>query len=252
LNIKAYLERSGYSDSAAVTAQSLRELQLALLLTVPFVNLSIHSGEPIILEDDALFTKIVERRRGGFCYELNGLFASLLRALGFDEAMLSAEVANKVGGFGPDFDHMALMVALDQRWLVDVGFGESFREPLLLDERGEQVQGTHVYRIVDNGACLTLSQRVDEGDWTPQYRFTLRPYQFSDYAAMCHYHQTSPLSHFTQARICSRPTTEGRVSLSDMRFITTTLSGDRKELGLTNEEEYASVLSEHFGIVMAR
>jgi N-hydroxyarylamine O-acetyltransferase len=252
VNIKAYLERIGSSDSPAVTAQTLRELQVAHLLMVPFENLSIHSAEPIVLEEDALFDKIVGRRRGGFCYELNGLFASLLRGLGFDVAMLSAEVANKEGGFGPDFDHMALMVMLERRWLVDVGFGESFREPLLLDERGEQVQGTHVYCIVDNGASLTLNQRVDGGDWTPQYRFTLQPYQFSDYAAMCRYHQTSPLSHFTQARICSRATTEGRVTLSDMSFITTTLSGDRKELELTNEEEYASVLSEHFGIVMAR
>ena len=250
MNIKAYLERIGYSGSPAVTAQTLQALQVAHLLTVPFENLSIHSAEPIVLDEDTLFGKIVERRRGGFCYELNGLFASLLRALGFDVTMLSAGVAHAEGGFGPDFDHMALMVTLEERWLVDVGFGESFREPLLLDERGEQVQGTHVYRIVDNGPSLTLNQRVDEGDWTPQYRFTLRPYQFSDYAAMCQYHQTSPLSHFTQARVCSRATTVGRVTLSDMRFITTTLSGNQKELELTNQEEYASVLSEHFGIVV--
>ena len=99
-------------------------------------------SRPIILEDEALFTKIVEHRRGGFCYEANGLFAALLRALGFDVAMLSAEVARAGGGFGPDFDHMTLTVALEQRRLVDVGFGDSFREPLRLDEQGEQVQAT--------------------------------------------------------------------------------------------------------------
>ncbi len=99
-------------------------LQVAHLLAVPFENLSIHAQQPIVLEDTALFTKIVERRRGGFCYEANGLFAALLREMGFDVAMLSAGVARAEGGFGPDFDHMALMITLEQRWLVDVGFGD--------------------------------------------------------------------------------------------------------------------------------
>ena len=251
LNIKAYLERIDYRGPLALTAETLRELQVAHLLTVPFENLSIHSGEPIVLEEEALFDKIVGRRRGGFCYELNGLFAGLLRALGFDVVMLSAGVANAEGDFGPDFDHMALMVKLDQLWLVDVGFGDSFREPLLLDDQDEQAQGRQVYRIVHEGEYLTLNRRSDEGDWQPQYRFTLQPHEFPDYATMCHYHQTSPESHFTRGRMCSRATAEGRVTLSDRRFIMTTLSGDRKERELTHEEDYASTLSEHFGIVMA-
>src|SRR6267378_8247006 len=121
LNTKAYLDRINYHGSLAPTAAVLRVLQVAHLLTVPFENLSIHAAQPIVLEDDALFTKIVEKRRGGFCYEANGLFAGLLRELGFDVAMLSAEVANSGGEFGPDFDHMALMVQLERRWLVDVG-----------------------------------------------------------------------------------------------------------------------------------
>src|SRR2546427_8621834 len=127
VNTKAYLERINYPlnyrRSLAPDAETLRALQVAHLLAVPFENLSIHAGQPIILEDDALFTKIVENGRGGFCYEANGLFAALLRALGFNVAMLSAEVANAEGEFGPNFDHMALMVMLEQRWLVDVGFG---------------------------------------------------------------------------------------------------------------------------------
>ena len=113
MDIKAYLERINYHGSLAPTADTLRDLQVAHLLAVPFENLSIHAKEPIVLEDEALFTKIVERRRGGFCYEANGLFAALLRALGFDVRMLSAEVANGEGGFGPAFDHMALMVSLE-------------------------------------------------------------------------------------------------------------------------------------------
>lgn len=255
MNVSAYLERINYQGPLVRTAETLRELQLAHLLTAPFENLSIHAEEPIVLADDALFDKIVVRRRGGFCYELNGLFAALLGALGFEVTMLSAGVANAEGRFGPDFDHMALMVGLDQRWLVDVGFGDSFREPLLLDCRDEQVQGKQVYRIADDGEDLTLMQRTElpEPDqWKAQYRFNLQPHQYSDYAEMCHYHQTSPQSHFTRGRICSRATPEGRITLSEANFIASSVSGDRNERELASEAEYALMLSEHFGIVMAQ
>ncbi|MDX6694458.1 MAG: N-hydroxyarylamine O-acetyltransferase [Blastocatellia bacterium] len=245
----AYLERINYRGSLAPTAATLRELQVAHLLTVPFENLSIHAGEPIRLDDEALFAKIVGRGRGGFCYEANGLFAALLCALGFDVAMLSAGVARKEGGFGPPFDHMTLLVTLEQRWLVDVGFGDSFREPLLLDERGEQAQGNRLYRILEDDAHLILTQR-DGDEWEAQYRFDLQPHAYADYEEMCRYHQTSPQSHFTRARICSRATREGRVTLSEMRFITTADDGDRQERVLKSEAEYAAILSEHFGVVM--
>ncbi len=253
LNVNAYLKRINYQGSLAPTAETLRELQVAHLLAVPFENLSIHAGEPIVLEDAALFTKIVENRRGGFCYEANGLFAALLRALGFEVAMLSAEVANAAGEFGPNFDHMTLMVSLAERWLADVGFGDSFLEPLLLDERGEQVQGGRAYRILSDGPQLTLVQQDESGEWKAQYRFTLQTYAYSDYEEMCRYHQTSPDSHFTRSRVCSRATADGRVTLSEMRLITTSTSDGlqvRQERTLTSEDEYADLLREQFGIVM--
>ena len=251
MNIQAYLQRINYAGPLAPTVETLRSLQMAHLLAVPFENLSIHSGEPIVLEDSALFDKIVDRRRGGFCYELNGLFAALLRALGFEVVMLSAQVANADGVFGPDFDHMVLLVMLDDRWLVDVGFGDSFLEPLLLDEQGEQVQGPRAYRIDREAAKFILRQRTIGEEWKTQHRFTLKPYQYSDYAGMCRYHQRSPQSHFTRTRMCSRATRTGRVTLSDMRFITTTADGRRQEQVLANEEQYAKILREHFGVVMA-
>jgi len=250
LNIKAYLDRINYHGSTAPTAETLRALQLAHLSAVPFENLSIHAGQPIVLDTEALFTKIVGRRRGGFCYEANGLFAALLRALGFDTRMLSAGVANGEGGFGPDFDHMALLVQLERRWLVDVGFGDSFREPLLLDERGEQAQGRRSYRILPDGDHFILAQRDGAGEWEAQYRFSLRPYGFADFEERCRHHQTSPQSHFTRARICSRATDEGRISLSEMRLITTSHDGARQEQTLSSREEYDAALREHFGIVM--
>ena len=252
MNIQTYLERINYDGPPVPTGAALRRLQVAHLLAVPFENLSIHSDEPIILDDQVLFRKVVDQRRGGFCYELNGLFAALLRALGFEVVMLSAQVAETNGKFGPDFDHMALMVTIDNPWLVDVGFGDSFVEPLSLNERDPQVQRDRAYRVVVDGAHLVLMQRILAArgeEWQPQYRFTRNSHQYSDYAERCHYHQTSPLSHFTKARICSRLTPQGRITLSDMRFITTEGTARRERLVATREE-YVDILREHFGIVM--
>jgi N-hydroxyarylamine O-acetyltransferase len=251
MHVQTYLDRLNYDGPLVPTAETLRRLQVAHLLTVPFENLSIHAREPIVLEDQVLFQKIVSRRRGGFCYELNGLFAALLRALGFEVAILSAQVGNAEGNFSPDFDHMALMVTLDERWLVDVGFGDSFVEPLLLDKRDAQVQGDRAYRVVVDGERLVMQRNEvgASGEWQPQYRFTLKPYQYSDYAEMCEYHQTSPLSHFTKARVCSLLTPRGRITLSEMLFITTE-DGARRERPVASQGEYADILRKDFGIVM--
>ena len=249
MNIEAYLKRINYSGSLEPTAETLRALQVAHLFAVPFENLSIHAGEPIVLNEDALFGKIVENRRGGFCYEANGLFAGLLRALGFDVAMLSAGVAHREGGFGPDFDHMTLMVTLAERWLVDVGFGDSFLEPLLLDSRDEQVQGTRAFRIVEDNSHLILERRDLGGNWEPQYRFTLQPHTFADYEQMCHFHQTSPESHFTKAPLCSLATAGGRITLTGLRLITTSAQ-QRTEHPLGNRDSFDHTLRDQFGIVM--
>lgn len=247
-DINAYLQRINYQGSLRPSPETLRALHVAHLHTVPFENLSIHWREPIALSDDALFEKIVRRRRGGFCYELNGLFAALLRALGFRVEMVAAGVMGGNGRFGPEFDHMALVVSLEERWLADVGFGDSFREPLLLDERGQQLQGKDAYRIDSGEEYMTLVRRT-EGDWKPQYRFKLQPYEYRDYEEMCRYHQTSPESHFTRKRVCTLATALGRITLSDLRLIKTVgEAGEREERLLAGEEECAAVLREQFGI----
>src|SRR5262245_6174322 len=167
MNIQAYLDRIDYHGPLDPTAETLRALHVAHLLAVPFENLNIGMGWPIVLEHDALFEKIVLRRRGGFCYELNGLFAALLSALGFEVTMLSAGVARAAGGFRPEFDHLTLLVPGIRQggwgvgeaappiphlpspiaWLADVGFGGSFREPLRFEEDSEQRHGQRAYRI---------------------------------------------------------------------------------------------------------
>src|SRR5689334_2823497 len=179
MDVNAYLKRINYDGPLDVSAETLRRLQVAHLLNVPFENLSIHASEPVVLDDDALFRKIVERRRGGFCYEANGLFAALLRALGFAVTMLSAEVARGGGQFSPAFDHMALMVTLEERWLADVGFGDSFLEPLLLDTTSEQIQGGQSFKIVSEGEYRVLLRHTGD-EWQQVYRFTLEPHEFVD------------------------------------------------------------------------
>lgn len=249
MNTQSYLDRIGYRGPLNPTAETLRALQVAHLQAVPFENLSIHAHQPIVLDDDSLFDKVVARRRGGFCYELNGLFAALLRALGFQVTLLSAGVARGDGTFGPDFDHMTLLVTLKERWLADVGFGDSFRDPLRLDERREQPEGTRSFRIDEDGGHLLLLRRDGpEEPWQPQYRFTLQPHEYPDYAGMCHFHQTSPESHFTRQTVCSLATPDGRITLSGMKLITTRGS-ERQERVLESEEERALVLRELFGVV---
>lgn len=259
LDPHAYLRRIHCSTgvdfgSLEPSLSLLRDLHLAHLLAVPFENLSIHYGEPITLEDAALYDKIVRRRRGGFCYELNGLFAWLLRQLGFTVTLLSARVAQADGGFSPEFDHMTLLVHhLDGAdWLADVGFGDSFRQPLHMQpDVAQDGADRRRYRLRYAAADEAwLMQQRGESGWEAQYRFTLQPHIMADFADRCHFQQTSPDSHFTRKRICSLALPGGRITLSDRRLITT-LHGARVERDLASEEEYRDVLAERFGVILS-
>ena len=133
MDISPYLQRIKYEGSIRPEPATLRALQLAHLTSVPFENLDIHLARPITLDLPYLFNKIISHRRGGFCYELNGLFAWLLRELGYHVTLLSASDAKSDGSFGPEFDHLALLVQCPaemdiSHWLVDVGWGDSFTD----------------------------------------------------------------------------------------------------------------------------
>jgi N-hydroxyarylamine O-acetyltransferase len=245
MDIAAYLQRIGYKGSVSLTPETLCALQKSHLLTVPFENLDVHLGTPIVLNPSALFAKIVERRRGGFCHELNGLLAEVLRGLGFEVSLLSAQVAQKQGNFGEDFDHLVLLVHLEDDWLVDVGFGESFPEPLKLSYQGK---GQGQYRLSREGDYW-LVQVLKRDFWQTQFRFTPEPRQFHEFQRMCVYHQTSPESKFTKRRLCSRATPEGRVTLVEQRLILTRW-GDRQERILKTDQEYRQALFDYFWITI--
>ncbi|WP_404959364.1 arylamine N-acetyltransferase [Streptomyces sp. 147326] len=249
----AYLRRLGAARPARSTADSLRELHLCHLRTVPFENLSIHLGDELALTRDAVFDKIVTAGRGGICYELNAGFAALLGALGHRVELLQARVYGKDGALGVPYDHLALRV--DGRWLADVGFGDHTAHPLDLDEPGEQKDpgGVFLVRPARNdgeggGGDLEVLR-----DGVPVYRLETRPRVLADFRTGAWWHRTSPDSGFTKGPVCSRLTEHGgRITLRDHTLIATSADGDRTEEELTTEEEVRAAYRTGFGIVLDR
>jgi N-hydroxyarylamine O-acetyltransferase len=220
MDVEKYLRRIEYDGPRQPSPETLRSLHRQHLFTVPFENLDIPLGTPIELDLERIFDKIVGGHRGGFCYELNGMFGELLATLGFRVQMLSARVRREDGGFGPEFDHMLLKVELDEPWLVDVGFGDSFVDPIVFHSGGaDQVNG-HRYVVQAMGDEWELLREDDLGT-VPLYAFRDVAQELSDYREMCRHHQTSPESHFTSSWICSRATADGRITVANMRLIVT-------------------------------
>ena len=246
MDVDAYLRRIAYDGPRHPSPEALRNLHRQHLFAVPFENLDIPLGTPICLDLDSIHNKVVTRRRGGFCYELNGLFGALLTTLGFCVEMLSARVRREDGGFGPEFDHMLLKVQLDDSWLADVGFGDSFVNPIILREGAADEVNAHRYVVRRMGDDWQLL-RDDEQGQVPLYAFHDVAHRFSEYQEMCSFHQTSPESHFTRSWICSRATPEGRITLANMRLIVTR-EGSREELLLSTETDVRRCLEEAFGV----
>lgn len=250
MNLEAYLARIDFHSASKPEESTLSALQYAHMLSVPFENLDIHLGRKIVLDEARVFDKVVERRRGGFCYELNSLFASLLTQLGFRVTLVAAQVFQDDGTVGPPFDHLALLVTLDhEQYLVDVGFGNSSTIPLRLSERGEQASGHGVYQICADANGYTLMKKAASSAHPiqPLYRFSTTPRQLAEFDEMCTYHQTSERSHFTKKEICSRATPSGRITISGTQLIETT-GESRQVTELPTPEDRQRALMQHFGI----
>ena len=247
--VQAYLGRIAVPPPVVADAAALRLLHRAHQVAVPFENLSIHLSEPISLEEADLVDKIVRKRRGGFCYELNGAFALLLQALGAQVKRLAARVYGD-GHLGPPFDHLALAVRLPDGsgpWLADVGFGRHSDFPLLLDSRSEQDDPAGRFRFAG-----TPDGDVDVfKDGEPQYRIELRERSLTDFIPACWWQQTSPSSHFTRTTVCSRLTGDGRISISGRTLIATS-GGSRTEQQLASDDALLAAYREHFGIVLGQ
>ena len=253
MDIPRYLARIQYSRPIRPDISTLRGLHRAHMLSVPFENLDIGLRRPIRLNEAALWDKIVVQKRGGFCYELNGLFAALLKEIGFHVTYLNGRVYGRDGNLGIDFDHLTLLVQAPQqsgRWLVDVGFGDSFNEPLSFEEPGEQLQDLRSYRLEQMPNGYVVWQRNYTGDWERQYFFDLQPRSFPiNYEAGYLYHQTSPRSSFTRGDLISKATPDGRVTLEGGRLIVTR-NGQRSDRLVENREEYLELLKKYFEVVL--
>ncbi len=241
--VTRYLARIGAEHPGTPDPAGLASLQSAHLRTVPFENLSIHRGERIVLTEDALFAKIVTARRGGFCYELNGLFAALLGALGYRVTLQSCRVFRRDGSLGTLFDHMTLRVDLDHPYLVDVGFGSFSDHPLRLDLRIPQADPAGTFLVRESGEFLEV---LDNGE--PAIQIDPRPYPLSDFVPHCWWHETSPDSHFGRSLTCSLRTPTGRITLSGDRLITTG-DGARTEQTLPDAGAILEAYRHHFGLV---
>jgi N-hydroxyarylamine O-acetyltransferase len=244
-----YLQHIGFAGIPQADLLTLQQLHRCHMLSVPFENLSIIYRQGIHLEEPALFNKIVERNRGGFCYELNRLFAALLKNIGFNVQFISGEIRARDGSFGAPFDHMALKVELDQPYLVDVGFGDSFLTPLKITTTEQQPQTSGTFHLEQEGEVYYLERRNGDNRSHAKtlYRFTLQAREPSEFDGMCHYHSTSQQSHFTQRLVCSRPTENGRVTLSENKLIITE-DHQRHESTLHSEDERRAALMRYFGI----
>ncbi len=253
MDTQTYLRRISYNKPIQPNSETLRGLQTAHMLAVPFENLDIVPlHRPIQLNQQALWDKIVVRKRGGFCYELNGMFAWLLKQTGFEVTYLNSRVFRDDGSLGIDFDHLTLLVRApgqSTRWLADVGFGDSFLEPLSFDDASEHIEGLRAYKLEQTKDGFVMWQRDYDGRWNHQYFFDLAARKFpDDYLAGCSYHQDPLLSDFGREAIISIATPDGRISL-DKDKLTVTKNGQRNKQAVT-EAEYPVLLKKHFGVVL--
>ena len=249
MNVEKYLARIGM-DRVGVVADiaGLKLLQRQHLLNVPFENLDIHWKRPIKVEVNAFYHKIVVENRGGFCYELNGLFNELLRELGFVTRLLSVRVAAADDSFTPEYDHAAILVIIgEMQYLADVGFGTFAAQPLRLvpDLEQEDEAGNFIIRKYD-AEYFEVAKKEDFG-FKSEYIFKPLGHDLSEFADRCDWQQFSPDSHFTKGRICSLMTPSGRKTLTDDKFILTD-GVSRTEAPVISEDEFESVLFTQFGI----
>lgn len=248
MNIEKYIKRIGIKEKLEPTIESLFKLQTAHLYSIPFENLDIHIGTKIELDISKLFEKIITNGRGGFCYELNGLFYELLTSLDFNARMISAKVYSREKGYGKEFDHLALLVKIDQdEYLADVGFGEFTMQPLKFELNTHQKDKNGIF-VIDKYDDKTFRVNKIEGDKVrPQYIFKETRRSLDDFINMCIFHQTSKESHFTKNKIITLPTENGRITLTSDKLKIRSKEYTNEVL-VKDENQFHKYLKQYFKI----
>lgn len=250
--ITKYFERINFSGNKNISLETLSLFQKQHLLHIPFENLDIHSNVPIVLKIKNLYRKIILNKRGKFCFELNSLFYTLLKSLGYNIQIVSARVFNEQNGsFGKEFDHMTLIININgNEYLSDVGFGEFSVTPLEIVLNKIQKDQNGFFRIIKFKRSHFYVQRLINKKWVHLYLFSKKPQRVKDFAAMCKYHSSSPKSHFTQKKVCSQMTSEGRITLTD-DYLKLTKNKKIIKRKIQNEKKFASLLQKYFNITMS-
>jgi N-hydroxyarylamine O-acetyltransferase len=246
LDLDAYLRRVGYSGARDPTAAVLEALHRAHAAAIPFENLDILLGRPIRLDLESLQEKLVRSRRGGYCFEQNLLFASVLEALGFRVTRLAARVRYRTSLILPR-THMTLLVDVEGAGrLADVGFGaEGLLAPVPFGG-AEARQGAWTYRIAEEGRYRVL-QSLREGSWMDLYAFTLEPQEWVDYDLANYYTSTHPQSRFTQTLTAQRVSPEARLILRNRELIVDR-GGALETRLLADDAEVLAVLARDFDL----
>ncbi len=245
-DLNGYFERIGYHGNARPDIRCVGEIMRRHLYTVPFENLDVLAGKGISLKPEDIVDKIVHRQRGGYCFEVNGLFAMALEALGIPYRFIGCRPMT-IPARRPR-THMALLAMLDgDEWLCDVGFGSyGIRAPMRLAQRGEVRQDHDTFEILPmNEAEFILRAKVD-GDWANQYSFDLAHHEWVDFMPANWLTSTYPDSLFVQKRVVIRQTPEGRsILFGDRLKIVNHGQAEAREIA---KEEIPAVLREVFGL----
>lgn len=251
MDVSAYLNRVNVPGSPAVSVDTLMDLHQAHTFHIPFETLDVLNRVPIRLDPQRFYDKIVFSKRGGFCYEVNGLLKAMLDQIGFESWFIACQVyVPPTNSYGRNFGHVAIIAEVNQElYLVDVGFGSGFIQPLRVIYDRPQFQYGTWYRLSRlEGEEILLERSPDGQQYQPMYKLSLVPRAFSEFEEMCLFHQTSPEAPFTRQPLCSRPTPDGRITLTGTSLIITR-KGERTEQAISSEQEFNAKLAEHFGIM---
>ncbi len=242
--LRRYFARIGYAGPTAPTLEVLRAVHRAHLLAIPYENLDIHLGLPLSLDPEAIARKLVDERRGGWCFEMNGLLGRVLETLGFEVRYLSGAVGRAARGWRAQGNHLVLLVTLDRRWIVDVGFGDGFLTPLPLEPGGYR-QDYLQYRVTRDGPRWRVDNHQFGG--ADGFDFTLTARTLDAFAAQCRELQTSPESPFVQTTVCERFVPGGLVMLRGAVLRQVTAAGVTTHV-VAGADEYVQVLRERFDL----
>ncbi|MDD9268277.1 arylamine N-acetyltransferase [Paenibacillus sp. GCM10023248] len=250
--IQNYLDRIGFTGSLDGSAKTLAELQERHLHSVPYENLDIVERKALSLDPQDLYHKIVTRRRGGYCFELNALFGWLLREAGYPVTDWVARFWRDESLLPPKRRHHVLKVEAEGiNYLCDVGVGGIVpRRPLALIEDVAQQQGEECYRLTRDAAYGWELGELKNGEWNRLYTFTEEPQLPHDYLFASYWCEHAPDSIFNKYPIIAIRTSEGRNTVSNQEFRIFTSSGVNAFTPQT-EEAYKEALRTHFGISLS-